>query len=145
MGEQSPIEVSDSDESPSLGLIWIIHLAEQATEEVVGALFVLKAIVHDALDRSCGKKVDVLGEHGNHSLQNETLSLLARNGIFQTTCESLEELRHFVGGLPGNHVAVVIELRLAFDRKKEIESRVSLRQFLERNAVHRFVQLAIKS
>src|SRR5437016_7636465 len=70
-GEKAAVEVIHAGVTASAGRFGFVHLAEQAANEVVGAC-ASATFVEEAGEEILGKQTDVLGEHGDHALEDET-------------------------------------------------------------------------
>ncbi len=87
------------------------------------------------------QQADVLGEHGNDALQDETPGGVAR---FAAGDQRIENIGNALCGLAGDFDPVVAENRDGLARVKKIERGMAGGEVLDRHAVKRLVQLRVE-
>src|SRR4029077_7915450 len=124
VGKQAAVEVIDAGVATGAGGVGIVHLAEQAADEVVGGGAAL-AFVQQPGEEVLGEQADVLGEHSDDALEDEAAGA---DAVFAAEDERVESVSDVFGGFAGDLDPVVLEQRGEGAREKEVERGVPGRQ-----------------
>ena len=102
------IEIADVLETSAGRRLLGRHLAKQSAHQVVTAAVALGTFFEQLGDDIAREQADVLGDHGDEKLENETL---CADAVFAARDDAAEKLRHAVGGFARDFDAGRAEMR----------------------------------
>ena len=121
-GEEAAVEVVHAGVASGAGGVGVVHLAEEAADEVVGGRRRARHSSSRRVKRSCGQQADVLGEHGDDALEDEAAGA---DAVFAAEDQRVEGVGDVFGGFAGDLDPVVAEEGLEGAREQEVQRGVA--------------------
>jgi len=139
-GEEAAVEVVHAREASAAGALRFVHLAEQAAKQIV-TVGTAATFLQQPGKEALGEQADILGEHGDDALENESTG---SGTVLAAVDQGVEGTGDILGGLSGDLDPVVPENRRKLTREQKVQSGMPLDEFADLDSVHRLVEMSVE-